>query len=150
MSAILGPSLTASHALANLSGAAPIAGILSGEGTAMLFKCMLGIAGSGVGDVSTLLSVEGSIDVDWEGLEWSVVDGLFALQGRWLGAAFDPLACQPHQGRLESSDVLPPASAGSESPRVGWLDVLDEREKYAHAGHRTADSRTGMANPHRP
>jgi hypothetical protein len=76
----------------------------------MLFRCTLGMARSGVGIVSTLLSVKGSIDVDWEGLEWSVVDGPFAFQGRWRRAAFDPLACQPHQGRLESSDVLPPAS----------------------------------------
>ena len=46
-----------------------MAGILSGEETATLFRCMLGRTGSGVGNVSTLLSVEMSIDVDWEGLE---------------------------------------------------------------------------------
>ena len=107
--------------------------------------CTLGMAGSGVGDVSTLLSVEEGIDVDWEaweGLEWSVVDGPFAFQGRWRVVAFDPLACLPHQGRLESSDVLPPASARSESARVGWLGVLNEREKGMPkgSGYRMGDS----------
>jgi hypothetical protein len=87
------------------------------------------MAGSGAGNVSTLLSVEGGIDVDWEGLEWSMVDGPFAFKGRWRMVAFDPLACQSSEGRLESSDVLPPASARSESARVGWLDVLNKREK---------------------
>jgi hypothetical protein len=56
--------------------------------------------------------------------------------------AFDPLACQPRQCRLEWSEVLPPASAGSESARVEWLDVLNKREKGMPkgSGYSTADS----------
>ena len=53
--------------------------------------------------------------------------------------AFDLLVCQPRQGKLESSDVLPPAS---ESARFGWLDVLNKREKGMpkEYGYSTADS----------
>jgi hypothetical protein len=103
------------------------------------------MAGSGDGNASTLLSVEGGIDVDWEGPEWSVADDPFAFQGRWRIVAFDPLACQPRQGRLESSDVLPLASARSESARVGWPDVLNKREKGMLGIVR--QTATGMANP---
>jgi len=94
------------------------------------------MARSGVGNVSTLLSVEGVPAVDWEGLEWSVVDGLFAFQGR-----------QPRRGRLESPDVLPPASARAESARLGWLDVLNKREKGMPKGlGKVRQTATEMAN----
>jgi len=76
--ATFGPSLTAPHASASLSGSAPIAGTASGEGmTATLVGCTWGITGSDGDNVSTLLSfvgfpaldVEGGIGVDMEGLE---------------------------------------------------------------------------------
>jgi len=80
-----------------------------------------------MGNVSSLLSIERGIGVDWGGTERSVVDGPFAFQGRWGTVAFDPLAS---------------ASAGSESARVGWLDVLNKREKGMPKGfgNKTADS----------
>ena len=67
--AFLGISLTASHGSARLSCTGSIAGTLSGEGTVMLFRCTLGMAESVGGRVSTLLSVEGGIGVDWDWLE---------------------------------------------------------------------------------
>jgi hypothetical protein len=56
--------------------------------------------------------------------------------------AFDPLACKPRRDRLESSEVLPPASAGSESARLGSLNALDELERgmLKKTGYSVADS----------
>lgn len=133
MLANLGPSLTTSHVSAST---ASIAGILSGEGTAILFGCTLWMAGSGVGNVSTLLSVKGGMGVDWKGPEWSVIDDPFAFQERWRVVA---LAC----------DVLPPASAWSGSARVGRLDVLNKRDKCMPkvSGYSIVDRLWNGANP---
>jgi len=78
MLAIFGSSLTASHALASLSGTGSIVGTISGEGTtAKLVRSTLGTAGTG-GDISSTsfsvvgpsaLDIKGGVGVGWDGLE---------------------------------------------------------------------------------
>ena len=138
MLAIFGTSLTASHALASLSGIGSIAGMISGEGTtATLVSSPLGMAGTG-GDVSSTLfsvvgplalNVERVLGVGWDGLELSVDDGLFAFQGRRM-VDINSLACRPRRmGMLEWSEVPLLSSVGPERARVGRLDLRNKRAK---------------------
>ena len=67
MLAIFGSSLTASHASASLSGTAPIAGTVSGEGmTTLSVRCPTWMGGSG-GDIALTLSIGGPLALDVEG-----------------------------------------------------------------------------------
>jgi hypothetical protein len=136
--AIFGSSLTESQASASLSDIVPAASTISGEGTIKsLVKITLETAGTGGGISSTPLSVVGpsvlnvkaGVCVGWDGLEGSVIDDLFAFQGRRM-VDINSLACRPHlMGMLQSLEVLFLASVVPECAGVGWLDLRNELAK---------------------
>ncbi len=75
----------------------------------------------------------GSVDVDWDRLERSAVDGRFLLQGRGM-AGIGSLACRrlPVRDSCGSSAEargLLPALVGAGCARLGWLSFLNKREK---------------------
>jgi hypothetical protein len=126
-----------------VSGTGLIVGIIAGGGTMVRLVKTPGVVGRGIGtgisaimpsDVGlSTLGIKAGIDVNWDWLELSTVDGRFLLQGRGM-VGVGPLACRcwgdswTRRSSAEARALLPEL-VGAEWARLDWLNFLNKREK---------------------